>query len=244
MKKLFSFLLSSLLLASCVSVQRFDAKQAELDAKQTELNACQAQAKQDAQAWDVKRSALESKLKQVSQDRDSCQQKYQQTLTTAQDLEKHADALRLSLQDEIRTRDVEIETLKDKLTVRVLNRILFKSGSAQILPAGIAVLNKLGKDLEMTQDYIRVEGHTDRVPIGPQLKTKYYSNWELSAARAASVVRYFEFAQKIDPLRLEAVGFSKYRPVAMGNTPEDLQRNRRVEIVITAPPARVPTPKP
>jgi len=237
MKALLSLLLGSLLLASCVSVQRFDEKQAELDA-------CRNQAKQDQQAWQTKHTALVSELKQATQERDSCREKYQQTLTTAQSLEQHADALRLSLQDEIRNRDVEIETLKGKLTVRVLDRILFKTGSAQILPAGEAVLDKLGKVLATTQDYIRVEGHTDTVPIGEQLKSKYFSNWELSAARAASVVRFLQYVQKIDPLRLEAVGFSQYRPVTTGTTPADLQRNRRVELVLSQPLVRAATPNP
>jgi len=204
-------------------VQRFDEKQAE-------LSACQA-----------KQAELTSALKQATDARDACQSKYSQTVSTSKQMLEHADALRFSLQDEIRNKQVEIETLKDKLTVRVLDRILFKTGSAQILPAGEAVLNKLGKVLATTQDYIRVEGHTDIVPISDQLKSKFFSNWELSAARAASVVRYLQYDQKIDPLRLEAVGFSQYRPVATGTTAEDLQRNRRVEIVLSAMPARGPT---
>lgn len=219
MKSLFTMITSILLLASCVSVQRFEEKQAELDA-------CRQLAQQDAQ------------------DLDSCRQKYDRVLATSQSLEQRAADLRRSLQDEVRSRDVEIETLKGKLTVRVLDRILFKTGSAQILPEGEAVLKKLGTVLATTQDYIRVEGHTDIVPIGERLKAKYYSNWELSAARAASVVRFFEDGHKIDPLRLEAVGFSKYRPVATGTTPAELQRNRRVEIVLSEALARPDTDKP
>ncbi len=233
MKILFSLIITTLLLASCVSVSRFDEKQAELDA-------CHQQAQSDTKAWQAKQAELESALKQASDERDACQSKYSHAVTTSTQLQQHADALRLSLQDEIRNKEVEIETLKDKLTVRVLDRILFKTGSAQILPAGEAVLDKLGKVLATAQDYIRVEGHTDIVPISARLKSKYFSNWELSAARAASVVRYLQYDQKIDPLRMEAVGFSKYRPVTAGTTAEDLQRNRRVEIVLSAPPAREP----
>jgi chemotaxis protein MotB len=121
--------------------------------------------------------------------------------------------------------------------VRVLDKILFRSGSADILPTGQAVLDKLAGVLAATDDMIRVEGHTDFVPIGKQLRQKYYSNWELSAARATSVVRYFEHRHGIDPTRMEAVGFSMFRPVAGDETPEGRQRNRRVEIMLAAPRA-------
>jgi len=214
------------LLSGCVSTSRFDQQTAE-------LAACRDQAQKDRQAWDAQRTNLETQVAQLAEERDACLQRYAEVRSAAQDIEKRADELRHTLQEEILARNVEIETLKGKLSVRVLDRILFKSGSAQILPEGEAVLNKLAAALLNTEDYIRVEGHTDNVPIGPQLKAKYFSNWELSAARAASVVRFFEHAHNIDPVRLEAVGFSKYRPVATGETPEELQRNRRVEIVLT-----------
>ena len=80
---------------------------------------------------------------------------------------------------------------------------------------------------------IRIEGHADTVRIGPKLKKKYFSNWELSTGRASSVVRYFLDRHGIEPTRMEAVGFSKYRPVASNDTEEGRQRNRRVEIVLT-----------
>lgn len=80
---------------------------------------------------------------------------------------------------------------------------------------------------------IRIEGHTDNVPIGPNLKSKYFSNWELSTGRASSVARYFENEHVIEPARMEAVGFSKHRPVVANDSDENRQRNRRVEIVLT-----------
>jgi chemotaxis protein MotB len=92
---------------------------------------------------------------------------------------------------------------------------------------------------------IRVEGHTDDVPIGATLKDKYFSNWELSAARAASVVRYFQHHHKIDTQRLEAVGFAEYRPIAPNDSVANRQRNRRVEIQLTAahePPRETAVP--
>ena len=153
--------------------------------------------------------------------------------------------LRASLQKEIAGRDVEINRLKDQLSVRVLDRILFRSGSSAILPAGEAVLAKLAPTLAKGSEYIRVEGHTDNVPIGEALRDTYASNWELSTARAASVVRYLQQRGKIGPERLEAVGFGEYRPVDSNDKPDTRQRNRRVEIVLTAKEAAKPaTQKP
>ena len=97
------------------------------------------------------------------------------------------------------------------------------------------MLDKLASVLKNNDDLIRVEGHTDNVPIGERLKDKYFSNWELSAARAASVVRYFQYGHSIDPVRLEAVGYSEYRPVVENDSDTNRQRNRRVSIELAAP---------
>ncbi len=156
-------------------------------------------------------------------------QDQQQTL-----LAREAD-LRGRLKDEIAAKNVEIEVLKNRLSVRVLDKILFDTGSAQILPAGTAVLSAIGAVISDGREAIRVEGHTDDVPIGPGLKQIYFSNWELSGARAASVVRYFQHHHAIDPKRLMVAGFAYYRPVASNDSAENRQRNRRVEIVLTAP---------
>ena len=142
--------------------------------------------------------------------------------------------LRASLEKELASRDVEISQLRDQLSVRVLDRVLFRSGSARILPSGEKVLDKLLPTLAKEDDVIRVVGHTDAVRIGESLQEKYASNWELSTARASSVVRHFQGRGKIDPKRLEAVGLGEYRPIASNDTAENRGRNRRVEIVLTA----------
>ena len=79
---------------------------------------------------------------------------------------------------------------------------------------------------------IRVTGHTDPIPIRRDYQYKFPSNWELSAARAASVVRYFQEKIDLDPKEMEAVGRSFYQPEASNDTKEGRARNRRVEILI------------
>lgn len=150
-------------------------------------------------------------------------------------LRESEQALRLQLDSEIKAHDIEIQLLKDRLAVRVLDKVLFKSGSAEILPAGIAVLNKITTVISASEYTIRIEGHTDNVPIGQTLQARFSSNWELSATRAASVIHYMQFHHKIDPQRLTLLGLSQYRPITDNDNAENRQRNRRVEIVLGAP---------
>jgi chemotaxis protein MotB len=215
------------LIAGCVSTQRFEETESALGACRQELDAARAGAKEDQAAAEETRRQLESELA-------TCRAQASAARSNVERLEKLATEFREKLKSEISEKDVEIEQLRDQLSVRVLDRILFNSGSADILPKGRAVLDKLAAVFAGTDEMIRVEGHTDFVPIGRRLKERYPSNWELSTARASSVVRYFEHAHKIDAQRMEAVGFSMFRPVAPGETAEDLARNRRVEIVLTA----------
>lgn len=197
-------------------------RSAELARCQGDLEALRQKAQADAAACEALRQDLQKTVK-VS---DASARQLQRM----KDLE---DSLRQRLQGEIGAKDVEIERLRSQLSVRVLDRILFESGSADILLQGRRVLDAVGAALAGGDETIRIEGHADTVPIGPYLKQKYPTNWELSAARASSVVRYFEDRQGIQPTRMEAVGFSKYRPIAANDTEENRQRNRRVEIVLT-----------
>lgn len=206
----------------------------DIDSLRIDMNAYKGKATNELVSCVDARHKLETDLEVLRQTNAACQAELNQKKSNLKELEDKAARLRETFQSEIAARNVEIENLRGQLSVRVLDRILFKSGSAEIRPEGLAVLEKLANVLAKEDDLIRVEGHTDNVPIGAQLKEKYPSNWELSSARASSVVRFFE-TTKIDPTRLEAVGFSMYRPVATGDKPEELQRNRRVEIVLLPP---------
>ncbi|WP_284155178.1 flagellar motor protein MotD [Sulfuricystis thermophila] len=114
------------------------------------------------------------------------------------------------------------------ITVEINASVLFDSGEARLQPAAARALTAVGQILATTDFPITVEGHTDNVPISSLL---YPSNWELSGARAASVVRLF-IENGVDPRRLTAVGYADQRPVADNATPEGRQRNRRVAITM------------
>jgi chemotaxis protein MotB len=113
----------------------------------------------------------------------------------------------------------------------MIDKILFPSGEAEITSEGIAVLERVGKILKNTEGkMIRVEGHTDNVPIHPNLQDKFPTNWELSTARATNVVRFLEETVGINGVRLHAVGMSEYHPVASNATAAGRSQNRRIEI--------------
>ena len=107
--------------------------------------------------------------------------------------------------------------------------LLFNFGKADINPGGLAFLDKLAALLQKVPYPVRVEGHTDNVPIHT---ARYPSNWELSIARAVSVVKYFAEIGTINPQRLSAVGYGETRPLAPNDLPANRTRNRRVEIVL------------
>ena len=136
------------------------------------------------------------------------------------------------MKGEIDKGQVTISELKGKLTVNLVEAILFDSGRAEVKPGGLVVLGKVIEILRtVTDKAVRIEGHTDNVPITGALAQRYPSNWELSAARAITVARYLQ-KQAIDPAGLSATGFGEYKPVADNSTVEGRAKNRRIEIVL------------
>ncbi len=135
------------------------------------------------------------------------------------------------MKEELEKGRVTITQLKGKLSVNLLDEILFDSGSAVVKPQGREVLDQVGEALKGVGDKaIVIEGHTDNLAISGELAKRFPTNWELSTARATSVVRYLQEAAGIPPERLSAVGFGPYRPLESNDTPEGRARNRRIEI--------------
>lgn len=134
------------------------------------------------------------------------------------------------MKSEISQGQVTISELKGKLTVNMVDSILFDSGKAEVKQGGLEVLQKVISILKDVKDKsIRIEGHTDNVQITGGLAKRYPTNWELSAARAINVTRYLQ-DQGIDPGQLAAVAFGEWKPVGDNITPEGRAKNRRIEI--------------
>jgi chemotaxis protein MotB len=123
--------------------------------------------------------------------------------------------------------------MENRLKVTMVDEILFDTGRAQVNPKGREVLLKIADSLRSQSHHnVVVEGHTDNVPIGSALKSRFATNWELSAARALSVVRFLQESGGMDPARLSAAAFGPYRPVAPNDTAEGRRKNRRIEIIL------------
>jgi len=145
---------------------------------------------------------------------------------------KTYEELLAEMKGEIEQGQIAITELQGKLTVDVLDKILFDSGQAEVKPEGLAVLKRVVEILmTVTDKVIRIEGHTDNIPIAGSLAKRYPTNWELSAARALNVTRYLE-KEGIDPSILSAAAFGEYQPVAENDTPEGRAKNRRIAIIL------------
>jgi len=138
------------------------------------------------------------------------------------------------MKSEISKGEVTISELKGKLTVNLVDSVLFDSGKAEVKPDGLIVLQKVIDILKHIKDKaIRIEGHTDNVQISGVLARRYPTNWELSAARAINVARYLQ-QQGVDAALLAAVAYGEYKPVASNDTEEGRAENRRIEIVLVS----------
>jgi chemotaxis protein MotB len=143
------------------------------------------------------------------------------------------DELVTDMKNEIAQGQIKITQLADRLSVSMVDKILFPSGEADIMPDGVKVLQRVGKALKSTQHKtIRVEGHTDNVPISSRLLKQFPTNWELSTTRASNVVRFLQEKVGIEPVRLESVGMSEYHPLASNATATGRSQNRRIEILL------------
>ena len=150
-----------------------------------------------------------------------------------QRLTKTQEDLTKSLKAEIERGDIKIKQVRDRLTINMVEKVLFNSGQALVKPAGLDVLKNVSDVLKNVNDkQIRIEGHTDNVPIGVKLRDKFPTNWELSTGRATNVVRYFIEQGGVNRENLEAVGYADTRPVAGNETEEGRTANRRIEIAL------------
>jgi len=146
------------------------------------------------------------------------------------ELERAKSELEKRLQDEINNKQVKVEMQDKGLVITFVSEVLFDSGKAKLRHDSYSKLDKVASVLNTTVADLNVgvEGHTDNVPIK---RSGWKSNWELSTARALSVLHYLSDKSVAEP-RLAAIGYGEYKPVTTNDTKEGRQKNRRVEIVI------------
>ncbi|HLL52103.1 MAG TPA: OmpA family protein [Myxococcaceae bacterium] len=235
-------------------------KTADLEKKVADLTAKVAQLETDRSALEADKKALEDQVKAGEGNLSTKQQELRSLQTKVaelqalndelsrskkkleqakQELEKKSseyEQLAGSLKSEIETGKIELSELKGKMTVKLHDKVLFASGSATLGKEGKDALGKIADAFKnLSGKVIRVEGHTDNLPIASEA---FPTNWELSTARALAVVRFLQ-EKGVDPTKLAAAGYSQYQPVAENETPEGRSQNRRIEIVLA--PADAPT---
>ncbi len=204
------------------------------------------------------RTALEEQLAQVDEQRRATEQKLAEAnalnaqlsegskkLQEAKEaLEKKSqeyEALAKSLRDEIKTGKIELSELRGRMVVKMKDKILFSSGSVKVAKEGQAALAKVAEALKGVEGkLIRVEGHTDNVPVDP--KGPFPSNWELSTARSIEVVKLL-LEGGVPAGILSAAGYGEFQPVASNATAGGKSLNRRIEIVLV-PGEQAPAGKP
>ncbi len=179
----------------------------ELEARKRELKAKDAELQEKARRMDDLDSRLQA-----------------QTAAMTSLRKKVADAL-----VNFKAEDLSVSMRDGKVYVSLSEKLLFPSGSAAVEPKGKEAITKLAAVMSSNADIdMMVEGHTDNVPIK---RGRFDDNWDLSTARATSIVRILQTAG-MDPKRVAAAGRSEFMPIAPNDTPEGKQRNRRTEIIL------------
>ncbi|WP_243370930.1 OmpA family protein [Geotalea sp. SG265] len=193
-----------------------------LKAKSDTLSKNIADLRQKIAALEGENAALKDEIANLKKAKE---EEVQKTSKTYEDLLE-------KMKSEISQGQVTISELKGKLTVNMVDAVLFDSGKAEVKPEGLVVLQKVVDIVKNIKDKaIRIEGHTDNDQIVGALAKKYPTNWELSAARAINVTRYLQ-QQGIDPLNLSAIAYGEFKPVADNTSREGKAKNRRIEIIL------------
>ncbi|HVY75618.1 MAG TPA: OmpA family protein [Puia sp.] len=240
----------ALLLGGCVSTKKFNASQsalqsarndsAQLAARVNSLESTVSQLKEQVNDLTNKAGQLSTdaanKANQLtrSQQELADQQKRLEQLQALMDQQKRAtQEIRKKMTDALvgfSSKELTVSIKNGKVYVSLQENLLFPSGSAVVNPKGKEALGKLAEVLNMNPDIsVDIEGHTDSIPI----RGRYQDNWDLSTARANSIVRVLTQDYKVDPVRIIASGHSWYDPVETNSTPEGRALNRRTEIILT-----------
>lgn len=178
------------------------------------------------------RQSLQEKIGQLHRELEEAVRRKEREI---QEIRASHRLLQEKLKEEIRRQDVAVRREKEHISIRLMDRVLFETASAELTERSRKTLEGVYEGLKPIRDgLVIIEGHADDRKIHGRLKGKYPSNWELSLARAAAVVRFLE-SRGMDPRRMAAAGYSYFRPLDASLTALGRSRNRRVEIKLIPP---------
>ncbi|MDE0333222.1 MAG: OmpA family protein [Nitrospinae bacterium] len=216
--------------------QQTETRVADLRAQVTAQQSQQTESAQKARRFERAYENSRARVREI-----------QKNLVTAQKkLLRFEDRIRFQIQlekdmkaqfaRERRRGTIEVRRAGDRVVISIASAILFKSGSAKIRAESRALLVKFSSLLRRYANReVQVQGHTDNVQISDRLAERWETNWELSAARATRVLRYFVEVGNLDPRRVSGAGMGEFRPIADNDTRAGRRTNRRIEIVIFPP---------
>jgi len=194
----------------------------ELQKKEVELAKAQGELTHAQTAANAAKSDLDKAQDELKQARSDLQQSAQQ---------KDADA-KLLYELKKQGGGADVQGQNGQITVTMVDKVLFKSGEAELSPEGEQVLMRLGGVLKGADKMVEVAGHADNQAVKSEVRELYPTNWELSASRATNVVRYLQEVVGINPRRLKAAEYGSYRPVASNASEKGRAKNRRIEILL------------
>lgn len=234
--------LGAALAAGCVSKQAHDREVGALRSELTDARDEARASRRSITALEAERDKLLAEIEDLRDARQSLQEDVSDREQKIAKLRGTYDALVEDLEAEISAGALHIEQLTEGMSFRLPQDVLFPPGTAELTAEGKRAVRSVAERIQANSDRVEVQGHTDDRAIKGALAARYPTNWELSGARAASVVRVLEEAG-VDSRRLSAVSFGANRPLASNETPEGRAQNRRIEVRIlplrpaSAPPA-------
>lgn len=247
MKRAWLLACAALAASACVTRSNYEAEVARQRALTSDLVGCKKtildagktseKLREESKSLEAERAALvkevESQRAGVGELREKLEKERMARLLSDDEVAGSYRKLTESLDADVKSGQLTIDQLPGRLQVRAASELLFDSGSADLKPEGRTVLAKVAKAIKGVPDReVRVEGHTDDVPVR---SAKFTSNWDLSAARAATVAKVLAEGG-VSPKLIAVVGYGEFRPLAPNDSAENRQKNRRIEISLVAPP--------
>jgi chemotaxis protein MotB len=227
-------LVAALALAGCgPSKSEYDAKVQEAEAAKQQVSQLQQQLAADEQQISALKASLGMAQSQQMTDEQKAQlEEAKRAMQEAQERGKLLDDLQGKFKRMIDAGHLKVTTRHGRVVLQLRNDVLFDTGEADVKPAGKTALAEVAATLRTVgAKRFQVAGHTDNAPITSATQKKFPTNWELSSARAISVVKLLT-SQGVDPTMLSAAGYGPYDPVVPNGTAEEKAKNRRIEITL------------
>ncbi len=217
----------------CVKRSDYDQKAQEAEAAKKEADTAKAKLADDEQQIAQLKGSLGIAQSQAMTDEQKAQlEDAKRAVQEAQERGKLLTDLEGKFKSMIEAGSVKVTTRHGRVVLQLHNDVLFDTGAAEVKPDGKKAIGQIAATLKtLGGRRFQVAGHTDNAPITTETKKTFPSNWELSSARAISVVKLL-VSEGVDPGELSAAGYGPYDPIASNGSPDGQAKNRRIEITL------------